>query len=220
MGATPYSEMVAKAKAAAAARGQLVPEPGEADDQTLNGGNFEPTTPGEKENFSQIIADTTVGVDGEGKGAGAPAGQQRPKTKVKVGGDVVVKDFNYFVKAEKIDKKHGMVFGWGVISKSDGVAYIDVQNDEIPEDAMLEAAIDFAEGERIGKEMHAGDAKGQHIFLFPMTEDIAKAFGITTKNYGLMLGYKPPPDVLAKFVDGTLTGFSIGGHIIDSEEVE
>ena len=38
-----------------------------------------------------------------------------------------------------------------------------------------------------------GPEAGQYLFLFPMTTEIAKAMGITTKNTGLMVGYKPPP---------------------------
>jgi hypothetical protein len=40
----------------------------------------------------------------------------------------------------------------------------------------------------------------------------AKAFGVETKTTGLMIAIKPDSDdMLAKFRDGTLTGFSIGG---------
>ncbi len=54
----------------------------------------------------------------------------------------------------------------------------------------------------------------------PLTEDIAKAFGIDTKTTGLMIAMKPDSDdMLAKFRNGELTGFSIGGHRINDEIV-
>jgi len=125
-----------------------------------------------------------------------------------------------YAKAESIDKKLGMVFGYGIICKEDGVDYYDVQDDHIPEDAMLKAAADFAASDRHHKEMHTGDENAQWLFLFPMTTDIAKAFGMTTRKTGLMMGFKPPADVLAKFENGEYTGFSIGGDRIKDEEVD
>lgn len=206
MGRSPFSVAVDEARIA----GKSQPCGG-ADVHTEGGGTYGRHR---QKTFSEIIAETTRGVDGEGVKPGAPPGQQPQKTKI--GGDTVTKDFQQFVKAEKVDAEHGLVFGWGIICKEDGVDYIDVQNDTIPEEAMLEAVADFAAGDRPGKEMHSGVEKGRHVFLFPLTTEIAKALGITTKKTGLLLGYKPPPDVLEKFRDGTYTGFSIGGRIIDS----
>lgn len=128
--------------------------------------------------------------------------------------------FTTFAKVQSVDAKLGLVFGMAMVSKEAGVAYIDVQNDEIPDEALLEASIDFMENSRMAKEMHSGEQRGSYLFAFPLTADIAKAFGITTERHGLMIGYRPPPDVLAKFVDGTYTGFSIGGEIVDFEMVE
>lgn len=213
-GSTAYSDLVARAKARAALveGGQLgPPEPGGADDHTVGGGDAEGHG-----NFSQIVADATLGVDGQTDEPGAPAGQM--KTKEKVGGDVVPTETRKFAKVEGIDKKHGLVFGWGIVCKENGVDYVDVQDDHIPEDSMLEAAADFAKGARPGKEMHSGDDVGQHVFLFPLTSDIAKALGIETKKTGLLVGYMPPPDMLAKFESGEYTGFSIGGERVKDED--
>jgi hypothetical protein len=44
--------------------------------------------------------------------------------------------------------------------------------------------------------------------------------GVETRTTGLMVAYKPPPEVLAKFVDGTYKGFSIEGRRITVEEHE
>ena len=133
----------------------------------------------------------------------------------------------------KVDEGLGLVFGWAIICKIDGEDYYDLNVDRdgehtgkrvpehIPEDVMLKAAFDFAdETDCPGNEMHVGDAKGRHVFMFPMTEDIAKALEITTKHSGLLIAYKPPPDVLAKFKSGQYTGFSIEGFHVDSELVD
>lgn len=231
-GPTAYSDAVARAKAKLAeqaARGQLGPlDPGGADAQTQGGGDYD----GEgddgtaHQDFSEVVAHATLGVDGEGFQPGAPPGQQ--ETDPKVGGDVVTKtdDFKYFAKTEKVE--HGVVFGWAIICKENGVDYYDLnrdpatglrKGDHIPEHSMLDAACDFAKAERPGNEMHDGPEVGQYLFLFPMTTDIAKALGIITPKTGLLVGYKPPADVLAKFQDGTYTGFSIEGTRITDREV-
>lgn len=208
-----YSQAVARAKAQIELANELADmPPGGADQHTEGGGDATA-----HQDFSEVIADATQGVDGEGDQPGAPPGQQ--KTKLKVGGDVVPTETRKFAKVENIDKVHGLVFGWGIICKENGVDYFDVQEDHIPEDAMLDAASDFAKNARPGKDMHSGEEVGQHVFLFPLTTDIAKALGITTEKTGLLLGFKPPPDMLAKFISGEYTGFSIGGERVKDEEV-
>jgi hypothetical protein len=67
--------------------------------------------------------------------------------------------------------------------------------------------------------MHVGGDKGQYVFSWPMTEEIAKAMGITTAKTGLMVAAKFHPDVHKKFESGEYTGFSIGGQRIRDEEV-
>ena len=64
----------------------------------------------------------------------------------------------------------------------------------------------------------AGDDTGTYYFMFPLTEDIAKALEIETKRTGLLVAYKPEPEVLAKFADGTYTGFSMEGARVTFEE--
>lgn len=111
----------------------------------------------------------------------------------------------------KVDSSLGLVFGFALVCKEDGKDYVDLQNEHIPEDVMLKGALEFAESERMAKEMHRGDSIGTVVFCFPLTEEVAKAMDITTKRTGLMIAMKPTPEVLAKFQDGTYTGFSIGG---------
>lgn len=128
----------------------------------------------------------------------------------------------------KVDESLGLVFGWAIVCKVNGEDYYDLNIDRstgervpehIPEDAMTKAALGLMEEGAPGNEMHAGPDSGHYPFLFPLTTDIAKAMGIQTEKTGLMCAYKPEPKVLAKFVDGTYTGFSIEGARIKSEMV-
>ena len=118
----------------------------------------------------------------------------------------------------KVDESLGLVFGFAIISKVDGEPYFDVQGDHIPEDAMLKAATDFMASSRAAKEMHRGDAVGQVLYAFPLTEEIAKSLDIITPRTGLLIGMRPGPEAVAKFKDGTYKGFSIGGSYITNED--
>jgi hypothetical protein len=113
----------------------------------------------------------------------------------------------------KVDSELGIVFGWANISTEGGMPYVDLQGDHIPEHAMLKAAADFMFRSRTALEMHRGNSIGTVIFAWPMTSEIAKAFGIITHTTGLMIGMKVSPSVLAKFKSGQYRGFSIGGSI-------
>lgn len=128
--------------------------------------------------------------------------------------------FEISTQITKVDESLGLVMGFAIICKQDGEPYFDLQGDHIPEDAMLKAALDFMENSQIAKEMHSGDQQGSVVFAWPLTEETAKAFGIETKQTGLMIGMRPSADMLEKFKSGELTGFSIGGVIVDKEDVE
>jgi hypothetical protein len=120
-------------------------------------------------------------------------------------------EFEHATQVLKVDDQLGIVFGFAIVSKVDGEDYFDVQGDHIPEDAMLKAADDFMRHSRVAKEMHRGDQTGDVVFAFPLTTEIAKALDIQTKRTGLLIGMRPGETALAKFRDGTYTGFSIGG---------
>ena len=128
------------------------------------------------------------------------------------------------VTIAKVNKALGLVFGYAIVCKVAGEDYFDNDSsgydEHIPEETMLEAAKDFAKTARVAKEMHTGDAIGCNLFLFPMTTDIAKSLDITVEKTGLLIGMAPDEDeVLAKFADGTYTGFSIGGKRLEVEDV-
>lgn len=131
-------------------------------------------------------------------------------------------------RVAKIDESLGLVFGWAIVCKVDGVDYYDLNVDRdtgervpehIPETTMVKASAEFMETSRVGNEMHRGPDKGTYVFAFPLTTEIAEKMDITTKYTGLMVAYKPPLDVLDKFRDGTYGGFSIEGRRLKSELV-
>lgn len=118
----------------------------------------------------------------------------------------------------KVDDGLGLVFGWAVVSRVAGSPYFDSQGDFIDEPVMLRAAADFMAKSRTAREMHDGVDRGTIVFAWPLTVEIAKAFGLTTDTTGLMIAMKPDsPEVLRKFREGTYTGFSIGGRGLREE---
>jgi hypothetical protein len=143
----------------------------------------------------------------------------------------------YIAEVLKVDDTLGIVLGWAIICNTgvniskgeEGEPYFDKQGDHIPEYSMLEATTDFMLHSRKAGEMHWKDkdgeaiGKGVVVFCWPMTAEIAKAFGIETKQTGLMIAMKPEEDeILEKFRTGEYKGFSIGGNYIPehTEEVE
>ncbi len=123
----------------------------------------------------------------------------------------------------KVDDSLGLVFGWAIVCKQDGEPYFDTQGDHIPEAAMLNAATDFMIHSRMAKDMHGGEDSvlpGSVVFAFPMTTDVAKAFGFPEDQTGLLIAMKPENDeILNKFKTGEYTGFSIGGRRVEDEEI-
>jgi cation transport regulator ChaB len=121
----------------------------------------------------------------------------------------------------KVDRKHGLIFGWAIVSKVGGEEYYDLQGDHIPEDAMFDAAVEFMQKRRTMKLMHKGEKKGEIVFAWPLTDETAKAMGLTSDVTGLMIAAKPSSKkVLDDAEAGKLTGFSIGGQRVEDEEVE
>jgi cation transport regulator len=121
----------------------------------------------------------------------------------------------------KADETLGLVFGYGIVCKIDGEDYFDLQGDHIPEETMLKALLLFSSNGSVAKAMHSGEQIGSYPFIFPMTEDIAKSLDIQVKKTGALIAMKPDsPEILAKFADGTWTGFSIGGYAKTVENVE
>lgn len=129
-------------------------------------------------------------------------------------------DFEVRADVLKVDDSLGLVMGYAIVCTEDGEDYYDLQGDHIPEDAMLKASLDFMENSRVAKDMHSGDQTGTVVFAWPLTADVAKAFGMEVKKTGLLIAVRPDADTLAKYKDGTFTGFSIGGRRVTDEEVD
>lgn len=111
----------------------------------------------------------------------------------------------------------GLVFGVGMVCKVRGAdgsfePYIDTQDDHIPDEEMLKASTQFMIKSRALKAMHEGVPVGEVVHSFPLTEEVAKVYGLQTDQTMWMVAVKPanPADV-EKFHSGEWTGFSIGG---------
>lgn len=128
-------------------------------------------------------------------------------------------EFALDARVVKVNSSLGLIFGWGLVCKENGSAYEDLQGDTIPEESMLDASLDFAKSARDARAMHAGGPVGTVVFLWPMTTEIAKAFGIETATTGLMVAMLPDEETRKGFEDGTYTGFSIGGKRVVDEVV-
>ena len=128
--------------------------------------------------------------------------------------------FNTYAEVLKVHEELGLVLGWAIVCCEKGEPYFDLQEDHIPEDAMLKSATDFMLNSRRAKSMHEGPDAGSIVFAFPLTEDVKKAFGIECEKTGLMIAMKPEPEMLEDFRSGKLKGFSIGGFRGDDEPVE
>ena len=131
----------------------------------------------------------------------------------------------------KVADDLGIVFGWAIICTIDGQPYFDLNIDRdgplmgqrvpenVPDDVMLRAAAEFAKTARPGNDMHDGPDVGTFDFIFPLTAEMAQAFGIQTRVTGLLVGYRPTPDLLAKFKSGERRGFSIEGWRDDGKVI-
>lgn len=129
-------------------------------------------------------------------------------------------DFELRAEVVKVDDTLGLVMGYAIVCTEGGKPYFDLQGDHVPDDSMLKAAADFMLNSRVAREMHRGGEAGTVVFAWPMTAEVAKAFGVSSPRTGLMIAMKPSADVLKKFQLGEFTGFSIGGRRGEEEEVD
>ncbi len=120
----------------------------------------------------------------------------------------------------KVDDELGLVFGWAIICTENGKPYFDTQGDNIPDASMLKASADFMKKSRGLGDMHTKAEGGSVVFAWPMTKQVAKAFGYHTEKTGLMIAVAPDSEeTLEKYRSGKYTGFSIGGRRGEDEEV-
>ena len=98
--------------------------------------------------------------------------------------DVSNRPFLITPKIVKADESLGLVFGYGIICTEGGEPYFDTQGDHIPAESMLKAATDFMAHSRATDDMHDEVQAGVVVHSFPMTGEIAKAYGMTIEREG------------------------------------
>lgn len=133
--------------------------------------------------------------------------------------------FQCYGEIKKVDEDLGLVFGYLMICKTRDPdtgslqEYVDLHGNAITEQGMLSALTDFMLNSRTTKAMHRGGPRGEAVFAFPMTEEIAKAYGFENPPItGALFAARPDPESLAKFASGEYTGFSIGGAHLEPPE--
>lgn len=132
------------------------------------------------------------------------------------------------VRVIKTEGNQPLVYGWGSISKirdefGDLVDYWDSDNEQFPEDVTEKAWRDFMKNSRHMDVMHNEAVMGRVVYAMPMTEDIAKAFGIVDAldRTGVMVGVEIlDEETLGKYRSGEYTGFSIGGSAVYEDVTE
>ena len=119
----------------------------------------------------------------------------------------------------KMDADQRIVWGWAYVSTQDGELLVDSQGDSIEPAEMEKMANSFMEDARVAKAMHDGDQIGDVIHSFPMTNELMKAFGISSNREGWLIAMKIHSDEAWDAVKtGKFTGFSIGGKAADREK--
>lgn len=113
-------------------------------------------------------------------------------------------------KAAGTSDELGVVFGYATVEAVGGEPYYDVQGDLVPTAVMAKAFVD-APGQIACKVQHDGEAVGKVVFALPIGLDAASDVVSKSKTSGMYIGAQFDADTLAKFADGTLTGFSIAG---------
>jgi len=136
-------------------------------------------------------------------------------------GDTTEITTSWIIKAAGTNDALRLIFGYAMVSKVAGERYHDVQEDHAPEDEILKAALDFAQNSSSINDMHTpgGADVGRAYFVFPMTEEVAKALHMTwtpeataaKHGPGLILGAQLSAEEYALVKKGERAGFSIEG---------
>lgn len=112
----------------------------------------------------------------------------------------------------KLDNERRIAWGWAYVSTIKGEIQTDTQGDSISPAEMEKMADRFMASARMAKAMHEGEQIGEVLHSFPLTAEIAKAFGMETDREGWIIGMKIHDDaVWDQMKAGTFKGFSIGG---------
>jgi hypothetical protein len=112
----------------------------------------------------------------------------------------------------KLDSERRIAWGWASVSTVKGELVTDLQGDTIVPAEMEKMADRFMASARTAKAMHEGDQIGEVLHSFPLTMELAKAFGMETDREGWIIGMKIKDDAIWKgFQEGRYKAFSIGG---------
>jgi hypothetical protein len=114
----------------------------------------------------------------------------------------------------RVDNEQRIVWGWASVTKVGGDYVVDRHGHVITSDTMTKAATAFMEKSlRAAKTEHYGDPVGAVVHSLPMTQEIAKALGITCEREGWIIGMKIYDDGVWQMVKtGEFPAFSIGGQ--------
>ena len=113
----------------------------------------------------------------------------------------------------KVDSERRIVWGWASVSTMKGETVTDLQGDRITPREMEKMADRFMRSARAAKAMHYGDDVGEVIHSFPLTKELAEAFGIQTDREGWLTGtYVKSDEQWARVLRGEFKGLSIGGR--------
>lgn len=124
--------------------------------------------------------------------------------------DVDDKTIHLGMEFSKVDKSRRMVAGWATLDN------VDTENDVVTSEASIDA---FSRSRRNLREMHKADSAVGRIVSFK--EDTFRAPDGKTYN-GIFVKVRVSEGAETtwlKVLDGTLNGFSIGGAIVEEEEV-
>lgn len=113
----------------------------------------------------------------------------------------------------KVDTERRIVWGWASVCTMKGDLVTDRQGDRIAPSQMEKMADRFMRSARAAKAMHYGDDVGEVIHSFPMTKELADAFGIQSDREGWITGtYIKSDEEWDKVRKGEYKGLSIGGR--------
>jgi len=115
----------------------------------------------------------------------------------------------------KIDADRHLVFGWANVAvQKDGTPVEDLHGDVIAITDLEEAAYAFNLEFRATGEMHTGEAVGQLVESFVVTQEKLEKMGLAQHALpqGWWVGFHIPDDaIFAKVKEGAYTMFSIQG---------
>lgn len=110
----------------------------------------------------------------------------------------------------KVDKKRRMVAGWATVDN------VDTEGDMVTSEASYDA---FSRSRRNLREMHRKDSAVGRIVDFREKEFTAPDGNVHKGIFVKVTVSEGAEDTWKKVLDGTLNGFSIGGSIVESEDV-